>query len=212
VWASGTSESTAFLAGVVTQLRQLAPNLTVEQAEQALRTSAQSVFAGPSLDVVRAFGAVGLADALADGHARLPGLTTSGDTMVPIPSALSSGGVPATTTSPGLDAAPPSIVPQVDTPGRARSRLPKPSVRSARLRSAILSFRLTNKPRDVEARVEIYARRRGTAFPRVLRVMHVVGDRVRTRVLGIVSELSITYRDPEKVRDTSVVSIVHPRR
>jgi hypothetical protein len=82
-WASGSSESAAFVAGVLAQLRQLDPGSTVDQVERAVTSSAQAASVGPRLDVGAAFVAAGLAGQFATGHAAAP----DGEETVAKPSA-----------------------------------------------------------------------------------------------------------------------------
>jgi hypothetical protein len=208
-WASGSSESTAFVAGVLTQLRGLRPELSVTQAEALLSSSVRSQAAGGTLDVAAAFHAAGLDQHLAQGHAAIPALPPSGgapattattivpDTAPPQPPAVAE-------TSPTQSPAP------VQQPTAAigvalRGRLAKPQVRSLRLTRGLLTLTLKNRPKAMEARVQIYARKKGRAFPRLVRTLRMTADTLRTRVLGTLSELSIIYRDPSGVREKSAV-------
>jgi hypothetical protein len=206
-WASGSSESTAFVAGALTQLRQLNTNVQPDEAEQALTTHARAVAAGSSLDVAAGFGAAGLTGQLAIGRVMAPRLQPHDKAAVPM--------------SAPLDSAPPrwkatvgttlsAVVPQQPTANRVRRRLPRPSVRLGSLRHGRLSLSFKNKPAGVEARVAIYGRRKGKAFPVLARTLRVVDDGVRTRVSGTVIELSITYLDPQWVKDASVVLNLYP--
>jgi len=203
-WASGSSESTAFAAGVVTQLRQLRPDLTVEEAERAFTGTARGAMAGGYLDAGAAFMAAGLSEKLADGRAAAPGLTPSAHTIVPLPSVPASRGTGSQVPS-EPEVPLPTAAPGVVVPVRGPLRLPRPAVVSVRVRSRALSLRFANRPAGVEARVQIYVRGRDHAFPRLLRTVRVVSDRVRTRILGTVNQLSITYRDPSMVRNTSAM-------
>jgi hypothetical protein len=200
-WASGSSESTAFVAAVLTQLRQLVPDLTVDQAERALRVGAQPRAAGAWLDVGAAFDLAGLAEQLAAGAAVAPRLSPSGEAIVQKPPFLPPPTSDATLTRPFP--ATPAVV--VRSPvERLQPRLPRPSVHNVKVRHGVLTLSFANRPAGAEARVQIYARRRRSAFPALARTILTARDRLRTRVLGVVSQLSITYRDPTKLRGTSV--------
>jgi hypothetical protein len=202
--ASGSSSSAVFVAGVLTQLRQLNTDLTPGGAEQALTAHARVLAAGPALDVAAGFAAAGLIDQLKVGRAAAPRLRPSSDTVVPMalaapPSSASPHSTATTSTTL------PAVVSQQTIPNRVRQRLPRPSVRLGSLPDRRLSLSFKNKPAGIEARVSIYARTKGKAFPVLARRLRAVGDRVRTRVLGSVTELSITYLDPRKAKDASVV-------
>ncbi|MDB5862085.1 MAG: hypothetical protein JWQ76_5774, partial [Ramlibacter sp.] len=212
VWASGSSESTAFVAGVLTQLRGLRPDLTVDGAEQLLIQHTRGTGAGPSLDVDAAFRAAGLGDQLAAGHATIPVLGTQPSTQETSPNTTANDAgprpvspVPATTT-PGL------VTQPVVVAALPRARLSKPVVRSVRYRGGLLTFSFKNKPKGVQARVQIFARKKGRVFPTLTRSLHVTGDRLRARVSGTLSEVSIIYRDPTGVRGTSALLSLHPRK
>jgi hypothetical protein len=77
------------------------------------------------------------------------------------------------------------------------------------LRHQRLSLSFKNKPAGIEGRVSIYVCRNGKMFPVLARRVTVVSDRLRTRVTGTVIELSITYLDPKRVKDASVVLSLH---
>jgi subtilase family protein len=207
-WASGSSESTAFVAGALTQLRQLTTDLTPDEAERVLTFHARARAAGPSLDVAAGFAAAGLTSQLSVGRAVASQLHLRGDAAVPaaLPSSAPSR-VPIA--AGGMS---PAAVPQRATGNRVRQRLPRPSVRLGSLRHGRVSLEFTNKPAGTEALVAIYGRRKGWAFPVLVRRLRVIGDRMRTRVSGAVVELLIVYRDPHEGKGTSVVRRLHPRR
>jgi hypothetical protein len=212
-WASGSSEATAFVAGVLAQLRQLSPGLTADQAERALTSSAQVALMGPRLDVGAAFAVVGLTDQLVAGHASASQLAPSGEASVPKPPAPagpSFGRERAAPTSRG-DAANRGVIPRSSSEPR-RTRLPRPAVGSVRLQRQVLSMSFKNKPRGMEAQVRIYVRTKHREFPNLGRALKVIDDRFRTRVSGAVSHVSITYRDPHRIRDTSVSLLIHSMR
>lgn len=209
VWAAGSSESTAFVAGVLTELRQLTPGWTVEQAEWALTSSAQAVTAGRRLDVGAAFVAAGMADQLVIGHAKVPRLTSTSDASVPKPLAPAGAPLGQADTATSTSEATTRAIASRFSRRPIRSRLHRPSVSSLRLRQHVLSMSFKNKARGMEAQIRIYARTKRRTFPSLSRTFTVVDDRFRTRVSGSVSQVSITYRDPHKIKRPSVVLLLH---
>jgi hypothetical protein len=205
-WASGSSEATAFVAGALAQLRQLRPDATVDQAEQALTSAARSVSAGLRLDVGAAFAAKGLAGQLAVGRAMTPHVTSSGDAPALKPPAAASPSLALGAASPSdaSEDARSAAIPPPSSEAR-RLRLAKPSVRSVRWRRHVLSMRLKDKPQGIDAWVRIYARTKDRPFPHLARTFRVIDDRLRTQVSGTLTQVSITYRDPQRVRDPSVL-------
>jgi hypothetical protein len=216
-WAEGSSESTAFVAAVLTQLRGLDPTLTPDAAEQLLTSTARAKMAGPFLDIAAAFAADRLTAQLAAGHQAAPKVTPQssgiGDTSttrtpasveVPVGLAAEVGAA----VSPTRGAAPGKL----DGLLLARRRLPRPVVRSLTFHRGVLKVSFRGKPPRVQARVQVYARRRGRPFPTLVRTLVVTGDRLRTRILGTVSQMSITYRDPRGAMETSASLSVCPRR
>jgi hypothetical protein len=212
VWTSGSSESAAFVAGVLTQLRQLAPGWPVDQAERALTGSAQAMSVGHRLDVGAALAAAGLAGQLVVGHAMVPRLAPSSDASVSKPLASADPSVGETAARPSGREATNHVVAPPSSRLPLRSRLRRPSVGLVRLRKHVLSMSFTNRPRGMEAQIGIYARTKHGAFPALSRTMTVVDDRFRTTVSGAVSQVSITYRDPHKIKAPSVVLLLHPER
>ncbi len=212
-WASGSSESTAFMAGVLTQLRQLSPGLTVDQAEEALTSSAQVKVAGRWLNVGAAFTVASVADQLVVGHAMVPKLAPSSDGSVtkPFVSTDSAAWRDLAVPPSGGEATNRGVIPRSSS-GRLRARLPKPSVGRVRLRRQVLVVSFRNKPRGMVAQVRIYMRTKHREFPILGRSLRVISDRFRTRVLGTVGQVSITYRDPWAIRDPSVLLLIHPMR
>jgi hypothetical protein len=213
-WASGSSESTAFVAGVLTQARQLNANLASEEAERALTRHARVLAAGPSFDVAAGFAAADLTEQLAIGRAMTPRLRTSSEATVPTVSATPPTS-PATretaaAAAEGPDSVASAVSPQPAVTHRVYQRLPKPSVRHASLGRGRVSLSFANKPAGIEARVAIYVRRKGKSFPVLARTVRVPNDRLRTRVSGALVELSISYVDPQRVKDTSVLLSLHP--
>jgi hypothetical protein len=212
VWASGSSESTAFVAGVLTQLRQLRPGLTADEAERMLISSTQGASAGPRLDVGAAFVAAGLIDDLVTGRAMASQVVPRGNALVPEPPVATgpSAGRDMVSTSVG-DATNRGVIPRFSRE-RLPARLARPSVGSVRLRQQVLSMSFKNKPRGMEAQVRIYTRTKRRAFPVLSRTVSVVDERFRTKVSGAVSLVSITYCDPHRIKAASVVLLLHPAR
>jgi hypothetical protein len=210
-WASGSSESTAFVAGVLAQLRQVRPDLTADQAERVLTSSAWATSAGRRLDVGAAFAAAGIADQLVIGHAMVPKLTPNSNASVPKPLAPADSSMgPETAPLTSERAATNRVAALRASDNSSRARLRRPSVGSVRLRQHVLSMSFKNKPLGMEAQIRIYTRTEHRAFPAFSHAMTVVGDRFRTKVSGVVSQVSITYRDPHKIKAPSVVLLLHP--
>jgi hypothetical protein len=137
-WAQGSSESTAFVAGVLTQMRGLRPDLSVSAAENLLTGNHHATAAGPSLDVDAAFRAAGLTAQLAIGHAAIPDSNTRPSAESPPASTPGSPGArqegsPAAVAEVGIPPQPPVVV-----ASRSRARLSKPVVRSVRLSHGLL--------------------------------------------------------------------------
>jgi hypothetical protein len=207
VWVSGSSESTALVAGVLTQIRQLRPGLTADEAERALISSTQIAPAGSRLDVGAAFVLAGFTDELDTGRAIASQVALRDGVSVPKSSVPTSPSV-------GRDIAEPTSAGDASNRGAiqhsARERLHQPSVGAVRLRKKVLSMSFKNKPRGMTAQVQIYTRMKRRAFPVLARTMSVVDDRFRTKVSGAVSQVSITYRDPHRIKIPSVVLLLHP--
>jgi hypothetical protein len=209
-WASGSSEATVVVAAILTQLRGLDDALTPDGAEQLLKSNATAMLAGAYLNVGATFVADGLAERLAVGHGATPRQTPrSGGVTTDVDSAPAAGTPAAGTgSSPAQTTA--GIKKSVAT--KARARLSRPMVRSVTSRRGLLTIVLTAKPRGTEARVHVYSLRAGHAFPSLTRILRMPGDRLSARVSGMVSQVSITYRDPTKVRLTSAPVSLRPRK
>ena len=208
-WASGTSEATVLVAGVLAQLRGLRPDLTNDQAEYLLTSSARLQDAGSTLDAGATFRAAGLGAELTQGHGAIPDLRPA-SSSTPASSAPTPGAEPAPAVMPPtVPPVSPVLVtlPRVAAP---RVRLSKPRVRWVRYRHGELSLVFTNKPAGAQARVQMYACKRGNAFPTLARSLRIRGDRLRTRVSGTLSQVSITYVDPQGRRGMSAPLSLHP--
>ncbi len=216
-WASGSSEATAFVAAVLAQMRGLDSGLGVDASEQAMRSGGRDAEAGLVIDVGAAFRAsTRLTVALSTGHSAIP---LSGPV---VPSSTASDSQPTGNDSPSNEAnragdvTPPSSQPasaglSVTQANHVPDQLPRPVVRSVAVRQGWLSLRLVHRPANVDARVDVYARQRGKAFPRIAKRARFRADNLRIRVSGSISQLSIGYRDPSGVRARSVVIVVHLR-
>jgi hypothetical protein len=209
-WTYGTSESAAFVAAVLTQLRQLRPDLTAVQAEQALTSNTRAGRAGPLLDVAAVAEAVGLADRLSAGRLGRPSLQDGSDTVRPH-SALSPDAIG---TSRSEQQAETVVQRGVTVPVSMpqRRRLPKPAISSMHVRHGVLKLTLSNRPKEVEARVQVFVRRQRQSLPTLVRALRLTDDRLRASILGTLSQVSITYRDPSGARDVSTALVVNPRK
>ncbi|MCW3003331.1 MAG: hypothetical protein JWQ20_2629 [Conexibacter sp.] len=80
-------------------------------------------------------------------------------------------------------------------------------MRSVRYRRGLLTFTFKNKPKGVQARVQIFARKKGRAFPTLTRSLHVTGDAtIRRGAFRLTFTLSQTIA---KTR-TATVSVAYP--
>ena len=208
-WAAGTSESTAFVAAILTQMRQACPDLGVDDAETLLTSHDRRGSAGPGLDVMAAYASGGLEGLLDTGHRLAP--PPSSAQQVPVPPQAASaedepGQVPVS--------APAQSVPiaRSGTPSpRLTRRLPKPMTARVHLRHSTLDVALRGRPSGVAVVVAVYARRGTRSLPRLARIVRHGTDRLRVRVKGAISEVAITYRDPTGRRTSSAALILHPR-
>lgn len=215
-WANGSSEATAFVAAILAQMRGLDPGLGVDASEKALLTGARGGSAGAMLDVGTAFRTIGLTASLASGHSAAPAATPIGMSTSSVEQASGNkpqtdglartGDVPARPSEPTTVAIPATPVDRV-----IGGQLARPLARLAAGRAGLLLLRLRNRPRGAEARVDIYARKRGKAFPTIAKRVRFRADILRIRVSGTISQLSIGYRDPTGVLERSEVIVVHPR-
>ncbi len=199
--ANGTSEATAFVAAVLAQLRGLRPDLDAAAAESLLVATARTSGGVPTLDVASAFRVAGLGDALEAGRAAIPGLepataTQSLTPLPPSPPVVPSG-------SAGASSRPPGSVRQA-----TRRRLVTPRVGHLRYRRGVLSLTLLNRPRGASARIDIYARPRGAAFPRVVRRLRANQRHVRVRARGALAQVTVRYVDPSGRRRASATHSV----
>lgn len=205
-WATGSSGATAFAAAVLAQLRGLRPDLGVDAAEQLLLASAAPGVAGPVLDVDAAFTAAGLAAQLAQGRGAIP-LQAAPSTAAPQPAATAGVHAPVPEPPSSIESVP-GLQPHPTT--ASVPRLPRPRVRAVRLRRGMLTWTFVGKPAGIRAHIEVFVRKKGIPFPVRARILRVRGDRVRTRVSGAVSQVSMTYRDPARLRGESPALTLRP--
>jgi hypothetical protein len=203
-WASGSSESTSFTAAVLAQLRGFDPSLTPEQAEAYLTSSGLGQGAGKGLDADAAFRAAGLAAALAEARRTAPSFSVPADSAAS-PSGETAGMLAAP--SPESTAVPSTwptgIAARPVTPRPYGARLPKPLVRAVRFEGSRVSLECMNRPAGIVAAVRVFSRKRSGAFPTLVRSLRLKDDRLRTRVSGTVTEVSMTYVDPAERRGMS---------
>lgn len=215
-WASGSSEATAFVAAVLTQMRGLDPSLTPDAAEQLLTTTATIKAAGPFLDVAAAFAADHLTAQLAAAHQVAPSAAPQSSWISDTPATTAppaSVEIPAGAAVSPTRGAVPGRFSQRDGLRIVRRRLSRPVVRSLTFHRGVLKVSFKGRsPQRVQVRVRVYARRPGRPFPTLVRTLVVTSDRLRTRISGTVSQMSITYRDPTGALETSASLTVRPGR
>jgi hypothetical protein len=211
-WASGTSESTAFVAGALAQLRGLRPELGVDRVEECLRIAAASGGAGLVVDVEASLRAAGAGGALAADAA--PALNPSSAQPVPTvrpstPWAADIGAAPEIPVS-GTPAPPSTTQQRSDDRRDLAAQLPRPVVRTRHLGGGFLQLTFVNRPAKTWTRIQAYSRHRRRAFPTADPPRLVKSDRMRTRVSGTVSQMSIMYVDPAAKQKTSAVLNIRP--
>jgi hypothetical protein len=188
-WASGSSEAAAFVAGVVTQMRSLNSAMGAEAAEEYVASSVRGDGAGLLLDVGAAFRAAGFGRELDMARA----------SITPVPPSDSANATPESIGSDANSAVPAPGQGVLRHPVTADvpslHRLPAPRVRSLRYQHGWLSLTFANKPVGAETRVDVFTRRKGRPFPSLARTVRTASDRLRTRVSGTLSAVSITYMD-----------------
>jgi subtilisin family serine protease len=189
---SGSSGATAFVAGVLAQLRGLRSDLAFGEAEAMILSGAQAPPGARRLDVAAAFRVAGLDPALVRGAAARPAIPATAP--------------PTATTQP-----PPGTPAFVQKP-TGRTRLPRPRVSIRQIGNATLRIQLRGKPVHAVASIRVYARRSGSVFPRILRSIVARSSYIRLRVTGTVSQVTIMYRDLSGVRANSIRVDLHPRR
>jgi hypothetical protein len=210
-WASGTSESTAFVAAVLTQLRQARPSMGVEDTETLVTSHGLRKRVGTVIDVSAAFTFGDLRDLLDAGHHAVPSpqRIVEPPPRVPVPTA-----VPVVLTQvPGtLSTSPRPVAQAVPSPVSPLRRLNRPSAASVRVRDSTLEVMLRGRAPGALAVVAVYARRAGRSLPQLAQSVRLRTSRLRIRVRGAISEVVITYRDPTGLRATSAALVLHPQR
>jgi hypothetical protein len=208
-WASGTSESTAFVAGALAQLRGLRPELGVERVEECVRIAAASGGAGLVVDVEASLRAAGAGGALAAAAA--PALNPSSTQPVPTvrPSTPWAADINAAPEVPVSGTPAPPSTTQHD-PRELAARLPRPVVRTRHLGGGFLQLTFVNRPARTWTRIQAYSRHRRRAFPTADPARLIKSDRMRTRVSGTLSQMSIMYVDPAAKQKASAVLNIRP--
>jgi hypothetical protein len=210
-WTSGSSESTAFVAATLVQLRQSAPGLGALQTEMVMRRAGRSS-AGSVIDVGAMYVDAGLDDQLAQGRRLAPSQPSVFAGHLSEAQALPSGGGEISSPSPVAAPAEPasSTTLPLRTPLLSRM-LPKPSVARLRLRNAVLSATLVNRQPGTEVKVMVYSRRRSQSLPHLKSSVRLRTNRLRIRVQTAISQIVVTYRDPAGLRSQSPPLLLHPR-
>lgn len=208
-WASGSSEAAAYAAAILTQLRGLRPDLGVDEAERLLTRGTGDGAA--MLDVSAAFEAAGLSASLAQGRAAIPAPGVPSPAPPAPPAPVTVGPSLSPTEAPDT---PMTTAPVISGPSASKElqhpRLPAPRVRAIRVHRGVLTLTFVGKPRGVQARVQVYARRPGRTFPTLVRSLRLTDDRLRVKISGTVTQVSMTYRDPTGTRRASAPLTVRP--
>jgi hypothetical protein len=203
------------VAAILTQVRGLRPELALESAEQLLVGTSAAKAAGPFLDVAAALNGAGAGDRLAVGRAATPGTAGSSSARNMAPSAAgltpSAGGVSDSIPARSGTVDPSVLVSQQPAREKACSPVSKPRLRRWSLRHQVLTVAFKQKPKRLAARVDVYARRKGRAFPSIVRTAGVRADTLRIRVSGTVTQVSIIYLDPSGSRCSSALLRLEPR-
>jgi subtilisin len=197
-WAYGSSESTVYVAAVLTQMRHLDPELSLDRAEGILISSAAMQTAGPVLDVAHAYESAGLDAQLALGRS----LAAAVSRRVPEERVPSQPSKPVQAPAePGPRLAVDPILPSNRESIKARtpSRLSKPQIQRLRHAAGVLTLSLRNKPARVVAYVTVYTRSRRAEFADAKRIVRLKTKRLRIRVLGAIRQVSVVYRDPARI-------------
>ena len=181
-WLTGTSPATAYVAGILTQLRGLKPDLDAAHA-QALLTEHR----GPQnqLDVIAAYQAAGLAGALEQARAlRQPASSAAGS---PTPAAA-----PRTTIAPGIK-----------TTNATARRWPAPKITFVRQRGHRINIRLVSRPAGSTIRVTLLIRTKGHRFANVRRVVVARSRTISARVNGVVTGGTVRVEGSPRHASTS---------
>ena len=187
-WINGTSPATAYVAGILTQLRSLRPDLTAAQAVAMLIEHR-----GPQrqLDVAAAYGAAGLGSALEQAAAaRQPASEAAGPPT-------SSTGEPRTTINPTG-----STTTATQTTSK-KTRWARPKVRSVRQRRGRVTIKLATRPAGSTIRVSLLIRTKGHRFANVRRVVRARSRSITVRVNGVVTGGTVRIEGRNKRPSTS---------
>lgn len=183
-WLTGTSPATAYVAGILTQLRGLRPDLDVPQAA-ALLTDHRSPL--KQLDVTAAYQAAGLAGALETARASHQTTTEAAGTPTP---------------APGTTTITPTITSANQPPARTAS-WPQPNVTSLRQRQGNVTIRIAQRPTGSTVRVTLLIRTKGHKFANVRRVIVSRSRTVTARVNGVVTGGTVRIEGHDKRPSTS---------
>jgi hypothetical protein len=184
----GTSASSMLAAAATTALRSYRPELTVEETEQLLRSTASRGTAPPMLDVEAAFRAAGLSHVVDAAHQRVP----LAQPLPPPSHGHPSQELHRQTSGPPFDFA-------------FRGALPKPRV-SVHQRAGRVIFVADNRPRGVSTVVTVYRRvgRFRTSRQRFTRTSR----RIETRRPWAWAE--VRYEDVYGARVASPIVLIRP--
>jgi hypothetical protein len=198
-WGSGSSASTAFVAGVLVQLRQEKDDLAGVEAENLLTMQRAQLAEAPLLDVDSYFRNAGLNAALAAGRNLRPSPQLTPDTAsvrhplaAPVGTVMSAphGEMPHTSARPPLESS-------------KNTQLPRPRARGARIQGRAFSATLVNRPKAVEVHVSVFARPERRRAPQLLRTVRLRTSRLRIRASQPISQVRITYRDRARIGSDS---------
>ncbi len=183
-WLNGTSPATAYVAGILTQLRSLRSDLTAAQA-----TAMLTEHRGPlrQLDVAATYGAAGLGSLLEQAAAvRQPATEAAGPPT-------SSAGAPRPTINP---------TGSTSTPTK-KARWARPKVRSVRQQRGRVTIKLATRPAGSTVRVSLLIRTKGHRFANVRRVVRARSRTITVRVNGVVTGGTVRIEGRNKRPSTS---------
>ena len=180
-WIRGTSPATAYVAGILTQLRSLRPDLTASEAVATL-----TGYRGPlkELDVAAAYGAAGLGGLLAQA-------------AVGRQTATEAAG-PATSTA---DTQRPTVSPS--TSAKTQPRWTQPKIRSVHQRRGRVTIKLSSRPAGSTVRVSLLIRTKGHRFANVRRIVRARSRIISVRVNGVVTGGTVRIEGRNKRPSTS---------
>ena len=186
-WLTGTSPATAYVAGILTQLRGLRPELDVPQAI-ALLTDRRGAL--KQLDVTATYEAAGLGGMLQQARAGRQPTSPAAGPATPAPT-----NEPARTT----------IAPTIKTKGRAtkRQRWAMPRITSVRQRGSRVTVRLATRPAGSTIRLTLLIRTKGHKFANVRRIVTARSRTITARVNGVVTGGTVRIEGGMKHASTS---------